>query len=709
MKNSIHNICTIILSIAVIVIGSKIFTQKNDIDYYNKILNFYKAEDSREINKILNFYQFPVSKYWNKEKLTQNQIKRIYLSSWKIKEFSKNNILNIDKSSNLEYVITTKYDYIKTQKNKILSSVVSDIKITFNKKGKISSIGNITNKKISGNYSVSKNQKTDFYLKKVTTLERYYLLNTILIMVLILNLITQLYSYLKKNKKTNETKFTGESKNKNQESTVINFTKSYDKYKDDLKEQEIQERYREGNKKRLRNLELKRKERQKQKDEERIKKEEKELNRLIALEEKEKRNKLNKLKREKQSKKERLSKKNTIKTDSVLKKEKKQIKLKANEQENKKSVLRGGKKQIKTKANEQENKKSVLRRVNFSTYNIITCKDQYPIVRKPKYNSIIRSHRLGRNKRKGFKEDELFYAIKEHFYNDFDVINNALIAIGEGITPYEPDIAMIFKGQLNINIDIEIDEPYAGVSRKLTHCYPSDIARDNYFEDRGWFVIRFSEYQVHHQINECLLEIANVLEQISQNFKYKSLSYYGHINKEYCWSEHQAALWESINYRENYLNHHFKPFKESTIKIDTSLTTFEQKEESLVISTYDFITKEPNKIYNKPKITYNKPKITYNNVTEYKKSTPRQKEYTSNNYSIDELINLAIKKEKSIEMKYTNWNGETSIRKVSNLKYTEEFLQNGYSYKEHIKGYCHKRLEERSFKLTRISFLKILD
>lgn len=345
---------------------------------------------------------------------------------------------------------------------------------------------------------------------------------------------------------------------------------------------------------------------------------------------------------------------------------------------------------------------NTAKRVNYSTDRLITSTTQYPVIRKPQQKSVIRSFRLGRNNRKGYKEEVFYDAIRTHFYNDFNVLDNAMLAIGEGTNPYEPDIAMVSKGKKNIFIDIEIDEPYAGVSRKLTHCYPEDKNRDNYFVDRGWFVIRFSEYQVHHQIEECLHEIANVITAIDVNLRNEKLSHYIFIDKENCWNEAQAQRWENINYRENYLNHTFKPYNEPKRIIDTALTLEEKSEELLVRPQTHIPIKKPTKKNSTPKV---------NNYIEKVKPVvpPPKKEFNSNNSKVSDLIEMAISKGYTIEMKYTNYNGESSIRKISKLESTQEFLEFGYGYTEHFKGYCHNRESERSFRVSRVNNMKILN
>lgn len=64
--------------------------------------------------------------------------------------------------------------------------------------------------------------------------------------------------------------------------------------------------------------------------------------------------------------------------------------------------------------------------------------------------------------------------------------------------------------------------------------------------------------------------------------------------------------------------------------------------------------------------------------------------------TIREYIEQAIKENKTITIKYQKYDGTFSTRKVSNIAYSDEY---GSDY---IKGYCHLRNEDRTFKISRI-------
>lgn len=63
---------------------------------------------------------------------------------------------------------------------------------------------------------------------------------------------------------------------------------------------------------------------------------------------------------------------------------------------------------------------------------------------------------------------------------------------------------------------------------------------------------------------------------------------------------------------------------------------------------------------------------------------------------IKEYLDAAIKTGKSLTIKYIKSNGEYSVRTISNIQYTYEY-GDGY-----IHAFCHKRQENRTFKISRI-------
>lgn len=223
--------------------------------------------------------------------------------------------------------------------------------------------------------------------------------------------------------------------------------------------------------------------------------------------------------------------------------------------------------------------------IAFVNYNILKAETTnfYPVFRFPKKGTVVRSYRLGNTKRRGFKEESFQKSIEQYFGKDFTILGNARLNTGKETRPFEPDIAIIDKSNANIRMDIEIDEPYAGVSRQPTHCKGEDVNRDIYFVDRGWIVIRFSEYQVHLQEKDCLRFIAETIKSAIPNYEIpNTLANQPLVQVEKLWDIVQAQKWEKAKYREQYLNHIFKTIEELTETIERDFDEQELKEEKLV-------------------------------------------------------------------------------------------------------------------------------
>jgi len=227
--------------------------------------------------------------------------------------------------------------------------------------------------------------------------------------------------------------------------------------------------------------------------------------------------------------------------------------------------------------------------VVFTNYqfSIPENKETYPIFRFPIKGTVVRSFRIGNTKRRGYKEAQFQKSIELFFGSDFNVLGNARLNTGKASRPFEPDIAIIDnKFKTNLRIDIEIDEPYAAITRQPTHCKGDDDNRDIYFTDRGWVVIRFSEYQVHKHENECLKYIADRIRSVIPSFSTSAtLANQPAVQPEKRWDIVQAQKWEKDNYREKYLDHEFKEIEEIAETIERDFNEKEQQEEKLVVPT----------------------------------------------------------------------------------------------------------------------------
>lgn len=66
---------------------------------------------------------------------------------------------------------------------------------------------------------------------------------------------------------------------------------------------------------------------------------------------------------------------------------------------------------------------------------------------------------------------------------------------------------------------------------------------------------------------------------------------------------------------------------------------------------------------------------------------------------IEDDIQKAIDTGATIEISYTKNDGTSSIRKLSDIEYSDEYGDGS----EYISAFCHMRKEQRTFKINRIS------
>tara|TARA_A100000171_G_C2140531_1_gene155412 strand:- start:14256 stop:16169 length:1914 start_codon:yes stop_codon:yes gene_type:complete len=290
-------------------------------------------------------------------------------------------------------------------------------------------------------------------------------------------------------------------------------------------------------------------------------------------------------------------------------------KIAQTEKQKKKETLPNSVKEVKKPISD-------IKYVNY-VLKISESETDFPILKIPNQKCVVRSHRFGSTKRRGFKEASFQKAIEHFFSDNFQISGNTRLNTGKETRPFEPDIAMLGKGIENIRIDIEIDEPYAGITRQPTHCVGDDINRDNYFKDRGWIVIRFSEYQVHTQEKECLKFIANLLSKLNSSIEISNeLKSIAPLRKEKVWDIVQAQKWEKEKYREKYLNHEFKILEEQKETLKRGFDEQEIEEEKYVIAT-SFGKEDNGKI------------VGFNNLNKHKRDN-RIKFYSEKHiYTID--------------------------------------------------------------------------
>lgn len=157
---------------------------------------------------------------------------------------------------------------------------------------------------------------------------------------------------------------------------------------------------------------------------------------------------------------------------------------------------------------------------------------------------------------KGKSEKEFLKTLRDVFGNR--ILSDVVIEIFASTKPYQPDV-IFHHEELNAWVDIEIDEVYDMLEKKPIHYVDEygiskDDTRNEYFLNKGWFIIRFSENQVITNpmgcckfINEFLITHLGVEDYGSlKSVKWKRVS---DLQSEFCWTCEEAIEVAKLNKR----------------------------------------------------------------------------------------------------------------------------------------------------------------
>ena len=205
---------------------------------------------------------------------------------------------------------------------------------------------------------------------------------------------------------------------------------------------------------------------------------------------------------------------------------------------------------------------------------------KYPVIKYPEVGCIVFPYRRKAIARRGFSEANFQKYLQDVFKEcDLLILGDCNILLIEDNRPFEPDIAIISRKQPSIRIDIEIDEPYVGFTRKPIHYIGcGDDFRDARLNSNGWIVIRFTEYQVFFNPKECAALIAQVLHYIQPSMVLP-------INLLSCptpkeskrWTEIETRVMACENIREKYLNHEFGIVNNEKLEVSDIKQTEKEK------------------------------------------------------------------------------------------------------------------------------------
>lgn len=218
-----------------------------------------------------------------------------------------------------------------------------------------------------------------------------------------------------------------------------------------------------------------------------------------------------------------------------------------------------------------------LKKIGYNPSTIFSQENpySYPVVKMPMVGSIIKLPRKGRTNKLGFTENKFYIDLKKYFEQNFKIYNDRHIIHRTGTNFYEPDFLIISeKDNKNIFIDIEIDEPYDGLSRVPTHELNRDNFRDNFFTKRGYIVIRFTEKQIFEEPIQCCVYIAEIIKSIDPSYVNVKLNSANKISIYEQWDNLRSKKWAIEKYREKYLgisNFGIREFNKYEFPIEDSL------------------------------------------------------------------------------------------------------------------------------------------
>lgn len=128
------------------------------------------------------------------------------------------------------------------------------------------------------------------------------------------------------------------------------------------------------------------------------------------------------------------------------------------------------------------------------------------------------------------EDEEIKKGVTEDFYYKFLVAySHYKVYKSIKFSFYYPDLILLKN---NLVIAIEIDEPYSFDSKEPIHYEDSDKARDNYFVNSGFILIRFTENQILTHPEECLELINEIVEYCLSLKKYSKTSTYAQIEEK---------------------------------------------------------------------------------------------------------------------------------------------------------------------------------
>jgi hypothetical protein len=376
--------------------------------------------------------------------------------------------------------------------------------------------------------------------------------------------------------------------------------------------------------------------------------------------------------------------------------------------------------------------------------------DHYPVVELPVAASVAIGTRIGRPGPRGVSERNFYNVLKAHFGRK--ILIEHRVELHGARHDYEPDIILHIP-EKNLRIDIEVDEPYSGVSRKPMHWMGSyDDDRDVFFSNNGWIVVRFAEEQVVKQPESCAAFLAGIIDTLLNSQLRASIGDRPSLTPVGRWSREEAIEMANANYREGYLCIEFatnvdeelyeeieyekgvvrdnnRDVNAELISRNTGLTELLDIHIQLLNDINECIGTELYILFRtqgrikllKPKnIKYQRARIYVEGYEEIDQREDKVEirqiekgwaqvsdvmERAGTCHDIDKLkidFGYAIEHQRIVQISYTSFGNESTMRSLSMIQPIER------TGEEYIRAYCHLRSAGRTFRLDRIQSYRVL-
>jgi hypothetical protein len=159
----------------------------------------------------------------------------------------------------------------------------------------------------------------------------------------------------------------------------------------------------------------------------------------------------------------------------------------------------------------------------------------------------------------GVSEKQFFIYLCRYFSRFYDFCMGGEFPIPGTSFRYTADFILVHK-PTGLAIDIEIDEPYDGRTGKPHHCVDrnKDNQRNQFFLERNWVVIRFSELQVVKYPDGCCKAIARVVSQITGDYRgLVQLQNVKELLPQKQWKVKEAVYMAKAKFRNSYIRNNF--------------------------------------------------------------------------------------------------------------------------------------------------------